>query len=95
MDVQQIAAVGLQRVSDIAECSAVGEDDLPVGAGAREQRPVNLGAGECPTVWGTMRRRPDALGAQPDQQYLQSAPAPVLNAVTWGRPIANKPSEAE
>lgn len=37
----------------------------------------------------------DALGAEPDQQYLTTAPAPVLDAVTWGRPIADTPSAAE
>ena len=31
----------------------------------------------------------DALGARPDQEYRQTAPEPVLKAVTFGRPIAD------
>jgi len=46
LDVDQSAGVGLQRVAEIAERGAVGEDDLPVGARAREQLPVELGTGE-------------------------------------------------
>ena len=46
LDVEQIAAVGLQRVADVAERRAVGQDDLPVGAGARDQLPVELRTGE-------------------------------------------------
>src|SRR4029434_1670419 len=34
LDVEQIAAVCLQRVTDVAQCGAVRQDDLPVGAGA-------------------------------------------------------------
>jgi hypothetical protein len=30
----------------------------------------------------------DALGARPDRQLRETAPAPVLEAVTFGRPIA-------
>jgi hypothetical protein len=29
LHVEQLAAVGLQRVADVAECGAVGQDDLP------------------------------------------------------------------
>ena len=38
LDVEQIAAVGLQRVADVAERGPVGQHDLPVGAGAGQQR---------------------------------------------------------
>ena len=30
----------------------------------------------------------DALGVRPDQQLRSAAPGPVLDAVTFGRPIA-------
>src|SRR4051794_38930127 len=36
-DVEQIAAVSLQRVADVAQSGAVGQDDLPIGARARQQ----------------------------------------------------------
>jgi hypothetical protein len=49
LDVEQIAVVGLERVADVAEGGAVGEDELPVGARAREQLSVQLGPGEGPT----------------------------------------------
>src|SRR6266446_3165526 len=48
LDVEQIAVVGLERVADVAEGGAVGEDGLPVGARAREQLPVQLRPGEGP-----------------------------------------------
>src|SRR5262245_45440719 len=32
LDVDQVSAVGLQGVADVAECGAVRQDDLPVGA---------------------------------------------------------------
>src|SRR6266550_5966734 len=47
-----MAVVGLERVADVAEGGAVGEDGLPVGADAREQRPVQLGPGEGPAGQG-------------------------------------------
>jgi hypothetical protein len=34
----------------------------------------------------------DALGARPDAQYRSLAPAAVLDAVTYGRPIDTAPS---
>ncbi len=40
LDVEQVAAVRLQRVADVPERGAVCEHDLPVGARAREQRPA-------------------------------------------------------
>src|SRR6266566_5109735 len=43
-----MALVGLECVADVAEGGSVREDDLPVGADAREQRPVQLGPGEGP-----------------------------------------------
>jgi hypothetical protein len=43
LDVEQIAVVGLERVADVAEGGAVGEDELPVGARAREQLPFSSG----------------------------------------------------
>jgi uncharacterized peroxidase-related enzyme len=36
----------------------------------------------------------DSLGAQPDRQLADAAPAPVRNAVTFGRPAAETPSIA-
>jgi uncharacterized peroxidase-related enzyme len=36
----------------------------------------------------------DALGAQPDRQLAERAPAPVRQAVTFGRPTAETPSPA-
>src|SRR5712691_8119650 len=48
LDVEQIAVVGLECVADVAEGGAVGEDGLPIGAGAREQLPVQLRPGEGP-----------------------------------------------
>src|SRR6266550_3402090 len=47
-----MAVVGLERVADVAEGGSVREDDLPVGADAREQRPVQLGPGEGPAGQG-------------------------------------------
>ncbi|TDC48735.1 hypothetical protein E1212_20410 [Jiangella ureilytica] len=35
----------------------------------------------------------DALGASPDAQLLDLVPQPVLDAVDYGRPIANRPVE--
>lgn len=36
----------------------------------------------------------DALGAQPDRQLADAVPAPVREAVTFGRPASEKPSIA-
>jgi hypothetical protein len=44
--VEEIVVVGLQRVADVAERRAVPQDDLPVGAHARQQPPVELWAAE-------------------------------------------------
>ena len=52
LDVQQVAPVGLQRVTDVAERGAVGQHDLPVGAGARQQRAAELGSDERPAGQG-------------------------------------------
>src|SRR5262249_9258776 len=59
-DVEQIAVVRPERVTDVAEGGAVREDDLPIGARAREQLPVQLGAGEGPA--GQRHDAPAALG---------------------------------
>src|SRR4029077_11676076 len=50
-DGEQLTAIRLQRVADVAECSAVRPQDLPVGAGARQQlsahfRTLERSAGE-------------------------------------------------
>jgi hypothetical protein len=58
LDVEQLPAVGPQRVADVAERGAVGQDDLPVGAGARHELPIELGTGE-----GAARERDDAAMA--------------------------------
>ncbi len=42
LHVEQGTVVGLERVADVAECGAVRQDDLPVGADARQQLPVEL-----------------------------------------------------
>lgn len=34
----------------------------------------------------------DALGAEPDRQLAERAPAEVVDTVTWGRPVAVAPS---
>jgi hypothetical protein len=47
-DREQIATLGLQCVTDVAERGAVGPDALPVSAGAGDQCPVDLGTGEDP-----------------------------------------------
>jgi hypothetical protein len=36
----------------------------------------------------------DSLGAQPDRQLADAVPAPVRDAVTFGRPAADQPSLA-
>ena len=43
LDIEQIAPICLERVPDVAECRAVRQHDLPVGAGAGEQLPAELG----------------------------------------------------
>src|SRR5258707_1302123 len=48
--VEQVAAIGLQRVTDVAQRGAVGQHDLPVRAGAGEQLPVQLGTRESPAA---------------------------------------------
>jgi len=60
LDVQQIAVVGPERVADVADGGAVGEDELPVGARARKQPSVELGPGEGPAGQG--HDPPAALG---------------------------------
>jgi hypothetical protein len=68
LDVEQIAVVGLQRVADVAEGGVVREDELPVGARAREQPSVQLGPGEGPT--GQRDDEPAALGEVAEFQRL-------------------------
>src|SRR5437763_15037473 len=68
LDVEQIAAVGLQRVADVAEGGAVRQDRLPVGTGTREQLPVHLRTRECPTGQG--HDAPVALGDVAEGQRL-------------------------
>jgi hypothetical protein len=34
----------------------------------------------------------DSLGAQPDRQLAEAVPAPVRDAVTFGRPASETPS---
>src|SRR6266566_4735884 len=63
-----MAVVGLERVADVGEGGSVREDDLPVGADAREQRPVQLGAGEGPAGQG--HDAPAALGDIPEIEWL-------------------------
>ena len=46
LNVEQVAAVRLQRVAQVGKRGAIRQQDLPVGAGPRQQRPVELGAGE-------------------------------------------------
>jgi hypothetical protein len=59
-DIEQLAAVGLQRGADIAEGGAVGEDDLPVGAGPGEQLATDSRASEG--AGGQGHDAPVALG---------------------------------
>jgi len=55
-----MAVVGLKRVADVGERGSVREVDLPVGTDAREERPIQLGARECPA--GQRDDAPAALG---------------------------------
>jgi hypothetical protein len=68
LDVQQITAVSLQCVADIAECGAVAQDDLPVGARAGEQPPVELRTREGSA--GQDHDAPVALGAVAEVEWL-------------------------
>src|SRR4029077_3715847 len=68
--------VGLERVADVAEGGAVWEDDLPIGARARKQLPVQLGAGEGPAGQGH-----DALAALGDVAEVERFADGCLEAV--------------
>src|SRR6266540_6661716 len=68
LDVEQIAVVGLERVADVAEGGAVGEDELPIGADTGEQFPVELGAAEGPA--GQRHDPPAALGEVAEVERL-------------------------
>src|SRR4029077_54008 len=46
LNVEQIAIVGLQRVSNVGKSGAVEQNNLPVGARAWEQRAVEIWTGE-------------------------------------------------
>src|SRR5262249_41505533 len=63
-----MAVVGLKRVAEVGERGSVREDDLPVGADAREQRPVQLGAREGPA--GQRHDAPSALGDIAEIEWL-------------------------
>jgi hypothetical protein len=52
LDVEESAAIGLQRVADVPVGGSVGEERLPVGARAREQRSIELRTSECPAGKG-------------------------------------------
>src|SRR6266850_4474278 len=56
-----MAIVVLERVADVGEGGSVREDDLPVGADAREQFPIQFGAVEA-----TAGQRHDASAALSD-----------------------------
>src|SRR5262249_41197969 len=43
LNVQEIAVFGLQRVADLAQRRAVRRHGLPIRAGARDERPAQLG----------------------------------------------------
>jgi hypothetical protein len=77
LDVEQISLVGLQRVSNVAERRAVGQDDLPVGAGAREQRPMYLWTGKRPA--GLRHDAPMALGRCAEIQRLAQGDFKVVD----------------
>src|SRR6185312_3180480 len=70
-DVQQRTVVGLQCVADVYERRAVGQTDLPIGAGAREERAVELRPGECATGEGD--DSPSPLRDAPDIEGLAEA----------------------
>ncbi|MEA2221681.1 MAG: hypothetical protein QOH83_57 [Solirubrobacteraceae bacterium] len=52
LDVEEIAVGGLEGVADVAQRRSVGQDELPVGAGAGKQRPVELRPCERPARLG-------------------------------------------
>jgi hypothetical protein len=79
LDIEQIPAGGLQRVADVAKRGAVRERDLPVGAGAGEELPVEVRPRERPTG-----QRDDAAVPLSDIAKIKGLAEPGLQAVDQG-----------
>ena len=86
LHVEQRAVVGLERVADVAERGAVRQDDLPVGACARQQLPVELGPGERAAGQGHDAPVPLAHVAE-IERFAERG----LQAVDQGQPRIGKP----
>src|SRR5437879_869530 len=80
LHVEQSAAVGLERVADVAECGPVRQDDLPVGAGSRKELSVDLRAGERPAG-----QRHDVPAASADVPEIQRRVNRGLQPVDLGQ----------
>src|SRR4029077_1886804 len=82
LNVEQIAIVGLQRVSNVGKGGAVEQNNLPVGAGAWEQRAVELWTGD--PAAGLGHNAPAALGRWTEIQRLAEGDVKAVNQAEMG-----------
>src|ERR1700685_592648 len=87
LHVEQVAAIGLQRVADVAQGGAVGQDYLPVGARARKQLAAEFRTGEGPA--GQSDYSPVALG---DVAELERLGNRGFQPVDLGQPRIGEPN---
>ena len=89
LNVEQGTGPGLQRVADVAQCRAVGQDDLPVGTRPWNQLPAELRPRERPGGEGHDATMP--LGGVADVQCVteRGLEAPNLIEARFGQLIAD------